>query len=233
MTPELKNRIMLARDGSDSALDELVRENTPLVKSIAKRFIDRGAEFEDLVQIGTIGLIRAIRGFNFEFETALSTYAVPMITGEIKRFLRDDGIIKVGRETKSCAMRIRRFSADFETREGRSPTVGEVTSALEISEEEMVFALNATLSVGGLETKGEDGEWFETLPGVDSIEESFDKIAVAAALERLSSKERQLIALRYFRGLTQEETARILGLTQVKVSRNEKKICAKLKSFLE
>ncbi len=229
-TPE---RILLAQAGNEEELEGLVFENMALVKSIAKRFLDRGVDFDDLVQIGSIGLIRAIRGYNVEFETALSTYAVPMIAGEIKRFLRDDGIIKVSRDTKRNATLIRRFSNEFEVKEGKSPTVEEIKRATGLTDEEIVFALEASLAPAALAWESEDGESFDICVGTDTMEKDFDRIAVGCALEKLSKNERKLIMLRYYRNLTQQETASLLGVTQVKVSRDEKKICLKLKSLLE
>ncbi len=228
-----RERIQSAKDGDERELALLVEENIALVKSIAKRFLDRGADFEDLVQIGTIGLIRAIRGFNFDFDTALSTYAVPMIAGEIKRFLRDDGILKVSRDIKKNAAAIRRFSNDFEMKNGRSPTTEEISEGLLMSGEDIVFALEACLAPAALEWEGEDGERGEILLGVDTMERDFDRIALHDALEKLTQSERTLIKLRYFKNLTQQQTADVLGLTQVKVSRDEKKICAKLRLLLE
>ncbi len=229
----ITERIKRAQEGDEEELSRLVCDNIALVKSIAKRFVDRGAEFEDLVQIGAIGLVRAIRGFNFEYGTALSTYAVPMIAGEIKRFLRDDGLLKVGREAKANAVRIRRLASELEARDGRSPTVTELSEVLGLSVEDTVFALEATQTVSPLEWEDSDGESHELSIGVDDEDKNVDRIAVSEALKRLSAEEELLIRLRYFHGLTQQKTAELLGLTQVKVSRDEKKICTKLKRWLE
>lgn len=233
MSANTKERIESAQNGNEEELSALVSENIALVKSIAKRFVDRGADFEDLVQIGTMGLIRAIRGYNPEYGTALSTYAVPMISGEIKRFLRDDGILKVGREVKTNAARIRRFISEFEAREGRSPTVSEVSETLALTDEDITFALEATQTLAALEWEDEEGDFHEIAVAVDEENENIDRIALREALEKLTPDEEKLIRLRYFKGLTQQKTAEILGLTQVKVSRDEKKICIKLKSLLE
>ena len=233
MNENLCERIRLAKEGSEDELEALVRDNIALVKSIAKRFLERGVDFEDLVQIGTIGLIRAIRGFDFEYGTALSTYAVPMISGEIKRFLRDDGIIKVGRDIKTNAAKIRRFTEDFEKTNAHSPTTLEIADGTGISSEDIVFALSATTAPTALEWEGEDGKSYEIPIGVDTVEENIDRIALFEALKKLSENEEKLIRLRYFKGLTQQQTADVLGVGQVKVSRDEKKICAKLKTLLE
>lgn len=228
-----KERIMLARDGDEGVLSELLEENTPLVKSIVKRFLDRGADFDDLMQIGMIGLIKAIRGFDFSYDTVLSTYAVPMIYGEIKRFLRDDGLIKVSREAKTNALHIRRFEDEYEKKYGRSPTLSEISDGIGISEEEAVFALSSVQPVSPLIVEGDSGEDFEIPIGVDDVEDRIEKFALLEAIDKLELQDRQLIKLRYFKNLTQQQTAKILGLSQVKVSRMEKRICIKLKSLLE
>ena len=228
-----KERIRLARDGDEKVLSELLEENTPLVKSIARRFTDRGVDFDDLMQIGMIGLIKAIRGFNFEFDTALTTYAVPLIYGEIKRYLRDDGLIKVSREAKTNAMHIRRYEEEYEQLHGRSPTVEEISKHLGISSEDAVFALSSAQPVSPLIVEGDDGADFELPIGVDETDEIVEKYALWEALEKLDKDDRELILLRYFKNLTQQQTARVLGMSQVKVSRKEKRICIKLKSLLE
>ncbi len=233
MSINTKERIMSAKNGNEEDFSALVSENIALVKSIAKRFADRGVDYEDLVQIGTIGLMRAIKGFDFNFGTTLSTYAVPLIIGEIKRFLRDDGLIKVGREAKTLSAKIKKFSSEFELSFGRSPTVDEVSASLGVDCEQIVFALDATRMPSALEWEGDDGERHEIPAGFDNVEESIDKIALDAALQKLSPFEQKLIKLRYYKGLTQQKTAQILGVTQVKISRDEKKICAKLKTLLE
>ena len=223
----------MARDGDERVLSELIEENTPLVKSIAKRFVDRGVDFDDLMQIGMIGMIKAIRGFNFEYYTALTTYAVPLIYGEIKRFLRDDGLIKVSREAKTNALHIRRFEEEYEQTHGRSPTIEETAGALGLTLEDAVFALSSTQAVSPLITEGDDGEEYELPVGTDESEDMIERFSLFEAIDKLESEERQLIYLRYFKNLTQQQTAKVLGLSQVKVSRKEKRICIKLKSLLE
>lgn len=228
-----KERIKRAGEGDDGVLNELVLENTPLVKSIAKRFMDRGADFEDLVQIGMIGLIKAIRGFDSTYDTALTTYAVPLIYGEIKRYLRDDGIIKINRETKKNAMHIKRFEEEYEKENGRSPTVSEVSEKLGITQEDIVFALTAVQPVSALVVETEEGGEFEIPIGVDESESNIERIALLEAIEKLPKEDRELVKYRFFRDLTQQQTAKLLGITQVKVSRREKKICDILKTLLE
>ena len=230
-----KERIKLAREGDEEVLTELLEENTPLVKSIAKRFLDRGADFDDLMQIGMIGLIKAIRGFDFTFDTVLSTYAVPMIYGEIKRFLRDDGIIKVSREEKRlsallCAERERRLSS------GEPADIASVAAAVGISPQDASSALFAASPVRSLDESAFDDDDSTTLGSIICDEDAercqFDRFALRMAIEKLSDEHKKLIILRYFRDLSQTETARILGLTQVKVSREEKKIMEILRKEL-
>ncbi len=224
--------ISRAKDGDGDALDILVNENTGLVRSIALRFTGRGVDFDDLCQIGHIGMIKAIRNFDLERQTAFSTYAVPLIIGEIKRFLRDDGEIKVGRELK------RRGAAVFAAREkyisenGCEPSVSEISVMCGMSEEETVEAISATASTISLsEQVGEDAT-LEDFIGKDFTPEINEKIALMQAIDRLSEEEREIIKLRYFKNLTQSETGRILGMTQVTVSRKEAKALNRLKSEL-
>lgn len=228
-----KERIEKAKLGDEKVLSELIEENTPLVKSIAKRFLDRGTDYDDLVQIGLMGLVKAVRGFDFSFDTALTTYAVPMIYGEIKKFLRDDGIIKINRETKRNAQNIKRFEEEYEKIHGKSPTITEVSSALGLSEEDAVFALSASKPVSSLVIESEDGSEFELPVGVDETDINVERLALSETIKKLPEEDRKLIELRYFHDMTQQQTAKILGMTQVKVSRREKKICTILKTLLE
>lgn len=222
-----------AQNGDGGAMNDIVLSNLGLVKSIAVKFLDRGADFDDLVQIGSIGIIKAVKGYKKEFGTAFSTYAVPMIAGEIKRFLRDDGIVKVSREAKTNANKIFRFIRDYEGIHKREPTVKDISETLLLSEEEIVFALEASQPIVSLYAKNDEDEFaLENRIGVDTIEEELDSIVIRDALEKLEQQEALLIRLRFFRGLTQQQTAKILGVTQVKVSREEKRICEKLKGII-
>lgn len=228
-----KERIKKARDGDEEILSELLCENTPLVKSIVKRFLDRGADFDDLMQIGMIGLIKAIRGFDFTYDTALTTYAVPMIYGEIKRFLRDDGLIKISREVKRNAQRIRHYEEGYEQENGASPTITEISEALNITPEDVVVAMSASLPVSPLTVESEDGTSFDIPVGIDETDKTIENFALGQAIESLPENDKKLITLRFYRNLTQQQTATILGVSQVKVSRMEKRICTKLKSLLQ
>lgn len=215
------------REGDEEAGERLAELNTPLVYSIAGRFAGRGADMSDLVESGTIGLVKAMKTFDFSHGTAFSTYAVPLIFGEIRRFLRDDGIIKVSREEKRLSVlllaeRERRLSA------GEDTDIASVAAAVGISPQDASSALFASSPVRSLDEAAYDDDDSLTLGSMicdeDAEKNQFDRFALRMAIEKLSENHRKLIILRYFRDLSQTETARILGLTQVKVSREEKKI---------
>lgn len=215
------------REGDAEAGERLAELNAPLVYSIAGRFTGRGADISDLVESGTIGLVKAMRTFDFSHGCVFSTYAVPLIFGEIRRFLRDDGIIKVSREEKRlsallCAERERRLTA------GEDADLSAVAAAVGISVQDAASALFALSPVRSLEEAAYDDEDSATLGSTLCDEEEeirqFDRFALRMAIEKLSEPWQKLIILRYFRDMSQTETARILGLTQVKVSREEKKI---------
>ncbi|MBR5295468.1 MAG: sigma-70 family RNA polymerase sigma factor [Clostridia bacterium] len=222
--------LLLAKEGNEKAMEQVVSTNMGLVKSIAMRFLGRGVEYEDLVQIGTVGMIKAIRGFQAEKNCRFTTYAVPLILGEIKRFLRDDGWIKISRDTRTNAANIFRFSEEYEKREGKSPTMETICKTLSLTEEKVVFAMESARPALSLYAEDEStGFSPEKIVGEDNIEEKVSKIALEEALFHLPKEERRIIELRYFKSLTQEQTAKLLGLTQVKVSREEKRILKKMR----
>lgn len=228
--------IRKAQEGDAAALERLISENLGLVKSIALRFKDRGTEYEDLVQIGTIGMIRAVRSFDFSYNTAFSTYAVPLIIGEIRRHLRDDGIIKVSRSVKKQGVTILHEKERFLNTHGREPRLHELAEACGIGYGEVVYALEAVSHVYSLNDRsGEDDG--TSLEGViadkdNAIESLTDRIALSEAIATLPQLQQSIIRLRYYRELSQQQTGDILGLSQVKVSREEKKIMKKLREAL-
>ncbi len=232
MTPYINDTktLLAARSGDARAMEEIVSTNMGLVKSIALRFLGRGVELEDLIQIGSVGMIKAIRGFQPEKNCRFTTYAVPLILGEIKRFLRDDGWIKIGRETRANAAAIFRFTEEYEKKEGKSPTMETICAALSLPEEKAVLAMESARPALSLYEEDENtGFSPEKIIGEDNIEKEVSKIALREAVSALPKEERRLIELRYFRSLTQEQTARLLGLSQVKVSREEKRILKKMR----
>lgn len=225
--------LLAAKNGDGEAMERVVSSNLGLVKSIALRFTGRGVEIEDLIQIGTVGMIKAIRGFQPEKECKFTTYAVPLIMGEIKRFLRDDGWIKISRETRANGAKIFRFTEEYEKKEGKSPTMEVICTALELSEDKVVLALEASRPALSLYAEDENtGFSPEKIVGEDNIEKITDTLALREAVKALPAGEGKLISLRYFHNLTQEQTARMLGMTQVKVSREEKRILKKMREYL-
>lgn len=224
------------QDGDEAALEELIRENMGLIKSVALRFLGRGAETEDLLQIGAIGMIKAARSFDFSYNTEFSTYAVPLIIGEIRRFLRDDGQIKVSRNTKRQGINLMRKSEELTRTLGREPTVGELAKECAMTPEEITYALEAVSPVHSLhEAVGNDGAL--TLESMiadkdNAIDKLTDRIALGEVISNLDETSRKILHLRYTKELSQQQTGYILGLSQVKVSREEKKIMQKLKAAL-
>ena len=239
-----KELILRAHEGDKEARDRLVMENMGLVYSVSRRFIGRGCELEDINQIGTIGLIKAIDKFDDSFDVRFSTYAVPMIAGEIKRFLRDDGMLKVSRSIKENGYRIKRASDELISKNGREATVEELAAATELSVEDVVMALDANTDVESIYRTVYQGDGSEIYL-VDKItmadnaatsqgslpqqEKMLDIIMLRQLLEELDETERKLISLRYFKEMTQSAVAAELGISQVQVSRLEKKILQKLR----
>lgn len=232
-----------ASEGDEEARVELIKNNMGLVRSIANRFRDRidgsadnhGCDYEDLLQIGTIGMIKAINSFDASFGTTFSTYAVPLIIGEIKRFLRDDGLIKISRTTKKQNAEILRIREQFMKEQGREATLDELSELSGLSREELIFALGSGSPCHSLSDEvGDDGARLEDLlpSGDDEIETLTDRLALKEAIAGLKPLQRQIVILRYFRDLSQQQTAELLGLTQVKVSREEKKIFEALRQLL-
>ena len=233
-----ENAVLLRRigEGDESAVNELISLNMGLVKNIAARFRDRGVEYEDLVQIGVIGMIKAMRSYNFSYNTAFSTYAVPLIIGEIRRFLRDDGPIKIGRGIKKQGINVMKQREIFMRENGREPKVSELAVLCNATTEEIVVAMEAQSPIRSLSEPAGDDDGM-TLGSIIAADESevetiTDKIALAEAIRSMSPLHRKIIALRYFRDLSQQQTGELLGITQVKVSREEKKIMQYLRDAL-
>ena len=218
------------------ALETIIEENMGLVRSIALRFRDRGTDYDDLVQIGTIGMIKAVRSFEISREVVFSTYAVPLIMGEIKRHLRDDGPIKVSRIYKKLSMEIGRARNKILTDEGREPSVLELAKICGVTQEEVAIALETVNPIASLsETFGEDDKLTlesQLASNDHEIEKMNDKIALGQAISNLPQDWQKIITRRYYRNMTQQQVADALGLSQVKISREEKKILAALRQEL-
>ncbi|MBE6582710.1 MAG: sigma-70 family RNA polymerase sigma factor [Ruminococcaceae bacterium] len=229
--------VKAAQSGDSGALDALVSQNMGLCKSIAVRFLNRGVEYDDLVQLASVGMIKAVRSFDTSFGTAFSTYAVPLIIGEIRRFLRDDGIVKVGRNIKRIGTDAMKKKEEFLREHGREPKMSELSELCGVPVEELVSALDASCPVKSIyEPIGSDsdGACIGDLLSDDSDEigKTTDKIALSEAIRSLPETQRKLIYLRYVKEMSQANTGRILGMTQVKVSREEKKIIEALRRAL-
>jgi RNA polymerase sporulation-specific sigma factor len=227
--------IRLAKGGDNSAKETLVEHNVSLVKCIVKRYLGKGVDYDDLFQIACIGFLKAIAGFDESFGVKFSTYAVPMIAGEIKRFMRDDGSVKVSRTMKQTAKEINLFIEDCTLKNGKQPTMSEIAEKFSLEETEVVFIMGSSkmpLSLyGGAEYKdGKERELIETLTTGDEQEDWLDRMLLRGAIEALPERERRIIVLRYFRDMTQSEVARRIGVSQVQVSRIESRI---IKEFRE
>lgn len=227
--------IYRAQNGNKEAMSKLVENNQGLIWSIVKRFSGRGYEIDDLYQIGAIGLIKAVKRFDTSLEVKLSTYAVPYILGEIKRFIRDDGPIKVSRSLKELGTKIREVQKEYMNKNGREIKIEEISKILKISKEEIAQAIDAFNPVDSIydSTYTNDEEGISILDKISSnINESnkvVDKICITQLIDTLEEREKQLILLRYFKGQTQSEVAKVLGITQVQVSRIEKKVLNSMK----
>ena len=233
MTPQLQAQIRAAQTGDQVAMEELLRENTPLVWSVAKRFYGRGCEPEDLFQLGAIGLLKAIRAFDLERPVELSTYAVPMIMGEIRRFLRDDGPVKVSRTLRERAAMLRQLQNCLESDTGQSPRLSDLCRESGLQPEEVLEALNAPRDTESLDAAlpGQERTLGEILPAAGDGR-VVEGLTLQEAISRLEPQLRQVILLRYMRDLTQQKIAVILGMTQVQVSRLEKKARLQLQNAL-
>lgn len=228
-------QIIKARDGDKEARDQLITDNIPLVWSIVRRFAGRGEDLQDLFQIGTIGLIKAIDKFDTSYDVKFSTYAVPMITGEIKRFLRDDGMIKVSRSLKETAGKARIAEEQLGKKLGRDPTIEEISEEIGIEVEDIAMAVTANSEVESLYKTIYQGDG-SAIYLIDKLEEAKDEqeemvnhLALKKVMDSLEKKDRELIKLRYFMDRTQTEIAKELGISQVQVSRLEKKILKKMR----
>lgn len=230
--------ISRSQGGDRNSEEMLIKKNVGLISSIAKRFLNRGYEFEDLFQIGSIGLIKAIKNFDPGFSVKFSTYAVPMIMGEIKRFIRDDGIIKVSRSMKDMAKKARIAKERLSKELGRDPTVNELSAELSVSPEDLAVAMDSMLSPEYLydiihQDDGSPVLLIDKLSEEKDIDsEITDRIALKEVLDKLDPKARQIIILRYFKDKTQTEIAKMLGISQVQVSRIEKKVLIKMKDIM-
>ena len=231
---KVEELIARCQAGDQSAGEELVIQNTGLIWSVSKRFLGRGTEADDLYQLGCLGFIKAVEGFDLNFGTQFSTYAVPKIAGEIRRFLRDDGAVKVSRGIKERAATIKNTRNQMINVLGREPTIQEISNQTGYTVEEIATAETATAAVESMQQEtGEDGFTLENvLSDTESEDKLLEKISLREAIKKLPEREKTVIHLRYFHGLTQDRVSKVLSVSQVQVSRIEKRALIKLKELM-
>ena len=228
--------ILKAQSGNKEIMTKLVTENSNLIWTIVTRFKDRGYEIEDLYQIGCIGFIKSIKRFDTNYEVKLSTYAVPYILGEIKRFIRDDGPVKVSRSIKELSYKIKLIQNEYITKKGRDIQIEELAKLLKVSKEDIVIAMDSNNTVESIDRRVNDSDDLTIMDklksNVDQEKDIVNKITIKTLIEGLDEKSKKIIMLRYYRGKTQSQVAELLGVTQVQVSRLEKKILSSMKHKL-
>lgn len=234
---ETNELIKRAKQGDGEATDVLVNGNFPLIKAIVKGYLNKGVEYDDLYQIGCVGFLKAIKNFNPKFDVKFSTYAVPMIAGEIKRFLRDDGIIKVSRSIKTLAIKLKGYIETQKQQTGETPSIEELAGVFNVEQEDVVVALDSYQQTISINAKVQEDDpnsqnLIDKLAVYDKSDEILDKFILKNAIMNLPEKEKKIILLRYYRGKTQGEVAEMLDVSQVQVSRMESKIIEQLKSKL-
>lgn len=231
-TPSL---LEAAQRGDNDACERLILDNSGLIWSVARRYYGRGVDPEDLYQLGCLGFLKAVRGFDLSYGTQFSTYAVPKIAGEIRRFLRDDGALKVSRSIKERAAVLHRSRLILAQKLGREPTLSELSEATGLDAEEIATAETAVQSVTSLHSEtGEDGFILESVLGTGSIEDDLiERVTLRQAIDALPERERMVILLRFYKNLTQDKASRVLGVSQVQVSRMERKAVAHLRAALQ
>ena len=222
-----------ARSGNEIAKEKLITLNSPLIKSIVKRYLGKGVEYEDLYQLGAMGFVKAINNYDPSFNVKFTTYAVPMIAGEIKRFLRDDGSIKVSRSIKHNSILIKNYIYEFSKKHGWNPTIDELSKEFNMDRNELVFTMEASTSPLSINEKyGADEDActiLDKLTDTFSVDNYIDKLAIREMINGLSAREKQVIILRYYFDKTQSEIAKELGVSQVQVSRIENKVLKEMK----
>ena len=233
MISEQKDLLAAAKEGDREACQEIIHTNDRLIWSIVQRYTGRGVELDDLFQLGCIGFLKAIQGFDPDYGTCFSTYAVPKIAGEIRRFLRDDGAVKVSLSIKEQAGKLYAARERLRVQLGRDATVGELAQETGLEIETIASIDTATAQVASLQAETAEGLTLESALGDSGMEESLvEQIALRDAIASLPQRERMVIVLRYYRGFTQERTARVIGVSQVQVSRIERKAVQHLREKL-
>ena len=231
----IEDLIARSQAGDKAAKETLLTENSGLIWSVTKRFLNRGTEADDMFQLGCLGFLKAVEGFDLSFGTQFSTYAVPKIAGEIRRFLRDDGAVKVSRGIKERASTIKNVRNQLTTKLGREPTISEIAELTGFSNEDIAIAESATASVESIhQVTGDEGFTLESvLTDTESEEVLLEQLALKQAIEKLPDKDATVIKLRYFHGLTQQRVSKVLSVSQVQISRIEKRALEKLRELMQ
>lgn len=230
--------IILAKNGDNNAKEQLINQNSPLIKSVIKKYLNKGIEFDDLYQLGSLGFLKAINNFDDSFGVKFSTYAVPMIAGEIKRFIRDNGIIKVSRSIKQLNIKINRFIENYISKNQQSPQISIIAKEFNMTEAEIVYAIDASNKPVSLFTLvgdegGKEQYLIDKVEDDKSLDKQMDNELLYNIIKELPPREKKIIILRYFRDKTQKDIANELGVSQVQISRLESKILEKLKDKLQ
>lgn len=224
-----------AKDGDETAKTALVTENMPLIKSIVKRYGNVHVEYEDLMQLGAMGLIKAVNNFDSAYNVKFSTYAVPMIAGEIKRFIRDDGAVKVSRALKTLSVKMHAYIDEYLQSNGESPSLDKLSEVFGVDKQEIVFAMDSNKYPLSIYEKFDDessGSIIDRLPAKGNGDELIDNILLKKLLAELPEREKTVIKLRYYKDMTQSEVAKVLGVSQVQISRIESKVIGKMRKQL-
>lgn len=235
---QMKQLVKQAKMGDELAKEKLIQGNYPLIKSVVKHYLNKGVDYDDLYQIGMLGFLKAINNFDEKFDVKFSTYAMPMINGEIKRFLRDDGIIKVSRAIKTLAIKVKRFIEEYQKTNNDMPQISYLAQQLNESEEDIVLALESSRTLISIDAKIDEadsnsGLVVDKIITQDSSEKLIDNIALKEAIKTLPEREKKILLLRYFRDKTQAEVASIMQVSQVQISRLESKILQTLKEYMK
>lgn len=235
---QMNHLATLAKNGDIHAKEELIKANYPLIKSVLKRYVNKGVDYDDLYQIGVIGFLKAINNFDTSYNVKFSTYAVPMVSGEIKRYMRDDGIIKISRSLKTLSLKVKKYIDEYQKQNNKTPQICEIAEALDESEEDVVSSMECCKSIISIDAKIDESDAnsdyiVDKLASVESSEKIIDNIALKDAIKELPERERKILLLRYFRDKTQSEVAEIMQVSQVQISRLESKILMTLKKYMK